>query len=603
MARNTFKVDEELEIKFSKAHVKRMFEYVKPYKKEVIITLILMTIWSLAMLVSPLIIQRFMDYYIPQGDVTSIIIGGGVMLALWLIMALCQRARMHYMNITGQGIIHKIRSDIFGNIQKLSFDFFDSRPHGKILIRVVNYINSLADMFSNGLVNLIIDTFLVIASVGFMLFLDWRLTLVALSGTPILIGILALLKPAQRRAWQAFSDKSANLNAYIHESITGMRVTQSFAREDENMKIFEEVTDEAKKTWLRSVAIQFLLNPFIFLISNLAISAVYVVAVFWIAGGVGYEGAITVGTMAAFIIYIHQFWWPINNIGNFYNTIVTNVAYLERIFETIDEKPLIEDSPDAFDMPTLRGDVEFKNVTFGYEEGQTVLHDLSFCVSAGESIALVGHTGAGKTTVTALISRFYDCRGGEVLIDGINIKDVKLKTLRQQMGVMMQDSFVFSGTIIDNIRYGNYVATDEEVIAAAKAVCADEFISVLPDGYYTEVTERGSTLSAGQRQLISFARALLADPKILILDEATSSIDTRTEMALQRGLEQLLKGRTSFVIAHRLSTIKNATRIMVIGKNNSDVGGGIIECGTHEELLANKGQYYDLCKAQYEFLQ
>jgi len=601
MARNTSRVDEELEIKLTREHLKRVKGYLKPYKKHFIITIILMVIAGIAAQANPLIISYFMDYYIPNENINAMLIGGGIMLALWLIVVLFQRARMHYMNITGQGIIHKMRSDLFANIQNLSFDFFDSRPHGKILIRVVNYINSLADMFSNGLVQVILDVFNLFIVLGFMFFLDWRLTLVALAGMPVLIAVVMILQPAQRRAWQAFSNKISNLNAYTHESIAGMRVTQSFAREEENLDIFKEITDDTKKSWYDAMKIQILLWPIIHMISNLVITAVYVVTIFWFAGG---PNAVSIGIITAFIIYVQQFWQPITNIGNFYNAIVTNTAYLERIFETMDEKPLIQDSPEAFEMPAIRGEVEFKNVDFGYKDGngKLVLENLSFKVNDGESIALVGHTGAGKTTVTSLISRFYDVTAGEVLVDGINVKDVKIKSLRRQMGVMMQDSFVFSGNIIDNIRYGNYEATDEEVIAAAKAVRADEFISALPDGYYTEVTERGSTLSAGQRQLISFARALLANPKILILDEATSSIDTRTEMALQKGLEELLKGRTSFVIAHRLSTIKNATKIMVIGGGTAASGGGIIECGSHDELLKNKGQYYELCRAQYEFL-
>jgi len=613
MARNTARVDEEIEIKLNKKHWERIKGYLKMYKKQFSITVILLLIGNVAILINPLIIRDFMDTYIPLGlggeidgvyvapdpaaAIRSMLIWGGVMLGLWLILIFSQRVRMKYMNEMGQGIIHKMRSDIFGNVQRLSFDFFDSRPHGKILIRIVNYINSLAEMFSNGFAMLISDVFMLLIAIVFMFIVDWRMALIAIAGMPILITVILLMKKAQRRAWQAFSNKISNLNAYTHESIAGMKVTQSFAREDENMEIFKEISKETKKTWNHAMIMQYLLSPIVNIISNLTISAVYVAAVFWFGGGLGNPNAITIGMISAFIIYIHQFWQPINNIGNFYNIIITNTAYLERIFETIDEDPMVEDAVDAVEMPEIRGEVEFKNVTFGYEEGQTVLDDLSFNVDVGETIALVGHTGAGKTTVTALISRFYDVNSGEVLVDGVNIKAVTLKSLRCQMGVMMQDSFIFSGNIIDNIRYGNFLATDEEVISAAKAVCADEFISALPDGYYTEVTERGSTLSAGQRQLISFARALLANPKILILDEATSSIDTKTEMALQKGLEKLLKGRTSFIIAHRLSTIKNATRIMVIGD------GGIIECGNHAELLEHKGQYYDLYKAQYDFLQ
>ena len=592
--RNTFNVDEELTTGFNRRHFKRMMDYVKMYKGYIIKTLILMLIWTVLSLTIPLIISQIIDTFIPEGNVYAIIVSGGIMLGIWLTIALCHRARMHYMNQAGQGIIHKIRSDTFNNIQKLSFDYFDSRPHGKILIRVVNYVNSLSEMVSNGVVDLITNLATVIFTIIFMFVLNWRMALIAVAGLPILILFVAILKPMQRRSWRAFWDKTSGLSAYVHESIAGMRVTQSFAREEENLEVFKDVTYETKKTWWRAVNIQHLLQPIIAVISILTINAIFLAAVFLFADG---PNAVTIGVISAFLMYINHFWWPITNIGNFYNVIVNNAAFLERIFETMDEEPSIEDSPNAVEMPTIRGDVEFKNVEFGYEKEQTILENLSFDVKAGENVALVGQTGGGKTTITALISRFYDVREGEVLIDGINIKDVKLNSLRRQMGVMMQDSFVFSGNIMDNIRYGNFEATDEEVINAAKAVQADDFISALPDGYYTEVTERGSTLSAGQRQLISFARALLANPKILILDEATSSIDTRTEMALQRGLEQLLKGRTSFVIAHRLSTIKNANRIMVIGNR------GIVESGTHGELIKQKGAYYDLYRAQYDFLK
>jgi len=312
----------------------------------------------------------------------------------------------------------------------------------------------------------------------------------------------------------------------------------------------------------------------------------------WIA-----NGTMTVGILIAFIAYIGRFWGPINNIANTYNAIINNMAYLERIFETMDEEPTVKDMPGAFEMPKIKGLVEFKNVDFCYEDGQRILKGVNFKAKQGESIALVGPTGAGKTTIINLISRFYDLESGEVLIDGISVSSVELNSLRTQMGVMLQDSFIFSGTIMDNIRYGKLDATDEQVIAAAKAVRAHEFIITLGEGYATQVNERGSRLSVGQRQLVSFARALLADPRILILDEATSSIDTKTEMLLQKGLEELLKGRTSFIIAHRLSTIKNSDRIMYIDH------GTIVESGSHDELMEAKGEYYELYMGQYRMLE
>jgi ATP-binding cassette subfamily B protein len=378
------------------------------------------------------------------------------------------------------------------------------------------------------------------------------------------------------------------MNAYIHESINGIKVTQSFAREEENLRIFREVCDNYRTSWLRAVRIQFLLWPSVEIISTLTVSLIYIAGIYYLASEV------SIGILVAFVGYVWRFWNPILNIGNFYNSIITAMAYLERIFEAMDEKPVVTDLPGAKEMKTIKGDVEFRNITFAYEEDKPILKNVNFKVSAGETIALVGPTGAGKTTIVNLLSRFYNIDNGEVLIDETNISNVKLQSLRKQMGVMLQDSFIFSGTIMDNIRYGKLDATDEEVIEAAKIVRAHDFIAQLKDGYNTEVNERGTRLSVGQRQLISFARALLADPKILILDEATSSIDTKTEMLLQEGLDNLLKGRTSFIIAHRLSTIKNSSQIMFIDNGN------ILEHGTHEDLIKLKGHYYKLYNSQFD---
>jgi ATP-binding cassette subfamily B protein len=401
-----------------------------------------------------------------------------------------------------------------------------------------------------------------------------------------------IIKNKQRVAWRLQSAKQSNMNAYIHESISGMKITQGFVREDYNMNILTDVCHSVRESWIKAVAIMFYMWPAAENISVWTSSLLYAYGAYLIAN----DPLITLGTVVAFGGYVWRFWVPINNIANIYNTIVVNMSYMERIFETIDEPVLIKDAENAAKMPHIKGNVDFDDVTFCYDTGIAVLKNVSFSIKAGESIALVGPTGAGKTTIINLISRFYEAGEGTVSVDGIDVKSVTLKSLRTQMGVMLQDSFVFAGTIMDNIRYGKLDATDEEVIAAAKAVCAHDFIMGREDGYQTEVNERGSSLSLGERQLISFARALLADPKILILDEATSSIDTKTELLVQEGLNHLLAGRTSFIIAHRLSTIKNAARIMYIDE------GIITEEGTHEELLAKEGAYYQLYKAQYAFL-
>lgn len=591
MARNKYDVDEELQTKLNSNHLKRILQYVKPYKKEIIITVILMFISSIAALLGPYLIKDAIDDKIKNSDTQGLILLSLIFLGTIIVSAICLKFRIKIMNYMGQSIIETIRKDLFHHLQKLPFSYYDSRPHGKILVRVVNYVNSLSDLLSNGIINVITDLFSLIVIIFFMFAIDVRLTLVCMVGLPVLIAAIFLIKNAQRKAWQLLSSKQSNLNAYIHESISGMKVTQSFVRENKNLGIFNNLMEEYRSTWLRCVSIQFILWPTVENLSSLTTALVYVAGISWYAGGV------TVGVLMAFIGYIGRFWGPITNISNFYNSIINAMAYLERIFETLDEKPLVDDLPGASIMPKIEGKVEFKAVNFSYDKEKRILNNVSFTANPGTSIALVGPTGAGKTTIVNLISRFYDVESGEVLIDDINVRDVTLNSLRKQMGVMLQDSFIFSGTIMDNIRYSKLDATDEEVIKASKAVKAHDFIINMKDGYYTQVNERGSRLSVGQRQLISFARALLADPKILILDEATSSIDTQTELALQEGLNKLLKGRTSFIIAHRLSTIKNSDIIMYIDK------GRILEAGTHYELMKEKGLYYKLYTAQYNFLE
>jgi ATP-binding cassette, subfamily B, multidrug efflux pump len=592
MARNKYDVDEELGTPFSLAYCRRLLSYVVPYKKEMILTLLIMLVSSVSTLLGPYLVKIAMDTSIPNKDVKGLVVICILFFITIIVSALCMKFRIKTMTYVGQEVVKNIRSDIFNHLQKLPFSYYDSRPHGKILVRVVNYVNSLSDLLSNGLINLLTDLFSIFVIVGFMLFISPRLTLVCMIGMPILAIIVALLAKIQRRTSQAYSNKQSNLNAYIQESISGMKVTQAFAREKENAENFRTVSGETRSTWLKSVRIQLLLWPAIENTSVFTVSLVYLIGVRSIGE------TITIGTLIAFVGYIWRFWNPIVNISNFYNNLIMVMAYLERIFETLDEPVSIANLPGAYEIPQIEGSVEFKDVLFKYEdEDREILRNVSFNVKPGETIALVGPTGAGKTTIISLLSRFYDVTSGEVLVDGNNIRNVTLESLRKQMGVMLQDTFIFSGTILDNIRYGKLDATEEEIIEAAKAVKAHDFIMNLKDGYNTEVNERGSRLSVGQRQLISFARALLADPKILILDEATSSIDTKTEQALQEGLDRLLKGRTSFVIAHRLSTIKNATRIMVIND------GQIIEQGSHDELMKINGEYCELYTSQYEMIK
>jgi ATP-binding cassette subfamily B protein len=559
-----------------------------------LLTIFLTTTSSALGMLTPVFLMKIMDVFIPNKDIKGIVMICLLLLAIYLVISLIIAAKTTITSRLGQNIIHTIRSDIFNHLQELPFSYYDDKPHGKIQVRVVNYVNSLSDLLSNGIVNTITDLFSLFFIVGFMLYVNVRLTIISLIGLPVLMIIIFIIKKKQRVAWQKSSNKSSNLNAYIAESINGIRVTQSFTREQENIKIFNTLSSDYRSAWMKAVRFNFLLWPAIQNISTLTNVAIYVLGIAWLDSGLK---GITVGVLIAMTGYVGRFWAPINTLASFYNSLLTAVSYLERIFETIDEPVLVKDCEGAVAMPSIKGEVEFQDVYFSYEDEVKVLNGISFKANIGDTIAIVGPTGAGKTTIINLISRFYNLDSGMITIDGTDISRVTIQSLRKQMGVMLQDSFIFSGTIMDNIRYGNMEATDEQVIEAAKTVRAHDFIVDMEKGYDTEVNERGSRLSVGQRQLISFARALLADPKILILDEATSSIDTETEILLQEGLSKLLANRTSFITAHRLSTIKNSTCIMYVD------GGNIEEMGTHEELLELKGFYYELYMSQYKFLE
>ena len=593
MARNKYDVDEVLEDKFDVNQLKRLLAYLIPYRKRFVSVGFMMLSASAFTMLIPQFFQKVMDVCIPNKDMKGIAFYSFLTLLAAFYSAFSLRYKIKYTNQIGQQIIHDMRYDIFEHLQELPFSYYDDRPHGKIQVRVVNYVNSISDLLSNGILNTITDLCNLVFIIVFMLILNVRLTLVCLCGLPILAVVIVVIKKKQRTAWQIQSNKQSNLNAYIAESINGIRVTQSFVREDVNSGIFNNLSGSYRKSWMRAVMFNFTMGPSVDIISAITTAAIYVLGVNWMING---ETGITVGVLIAFTAYIGRFWAPINTLASFYNSLLTAISYLERIFETIDEPVQVKDREDAVEMPPIHGDVTFDHVTFSYEPGVPILKDVCFHANQGQSFAVVGPTGAGKTTLVNLLSRFYNVDSGRILIDGVDIAGVTIHSLRKQMGVMMQDSFIFSGTIMDNIRYGNFSATDEEVIRAAKTVCAHDFIMEMEDGYQTQVNERGSRLSAGQRQLISFARALLADPKILILDEATSSIDTETEIILQKGLNELLKGRTSFIIAHRLSTIKNSSCIMYVDK------GTILEKGTHDELMAQKGEYYKLYMSQYASL-
>ena len=592
MARNKFDVDESLESPFDLGHLKRAFKYISKHKVKMLLALLLSACASVAGLFVPKITQWVMDEAVPNKDMAML----GKMAILFLgiigLSIVFTVIRSRIMAHVSQEIIYDIRKDLFAHLQRLPFSYYDSRPAGKILVRVINYVNSVSDILSNGIINSILEIINLIFIVVFMYSTNATLATIVIAGLPVFAAFIWYLKPRQRKAWQNQSNKNSNYNAYLAESIDGVRVSQLFARQDVNRSIMERLAIACRTAWMKAVYIS---NSVWFtseMITQVVFTVMYTAGVYWMGGAI-----VSFGVILAMGQYVGRFWQPITNLANIYNSFVNNLAYLERIFETMDEPEVVDDKENAARLPDITGEVHFNDVTFGYEEGIHVLEHFDLHVKAGESIALVGPTGAGKSTVVNLLCRFYNLNSGSITLTDENgktydISEVTLNSLRNQLGIMLQDSFIFSGTIMDNIRYGRLNATEEEIRTAAKMVRADDFISEMPQGYMTTVNERGNRLSQGQKQLVSFARTLLSDPRILILDEATSSIDTKTEKLLQEGIQALLKNRTSFIIAHRLSTIKNCDRILYISNK------GILESGSHDELLAKHGAYYELYTAQ-----
>ena len=596
MAVNSYREDEYMENTDKKKILRRLFSYMLKYKGILIAVLICMGITVAISLVNPLLIEEAIDHYIAQSDFKGLMKLGLFALVLNIIFIVMVKIRMYVMALVSNKILMSIRNDLYEHIQTLSFSFFDSRPTGKILARIIGDVNSLKDVLVNMITTLIPEFVTVVGVVVIMMVKDYRLALASLSTIPLMIAGIWFVQTASHKRWQIFRKKGSNLNAYIHEDIAGMNVVQSFGAEEETQEIFEGLADEHRDSFRDAVVYADLFGPVVDFCWGIGAMMLYLVGVRFL----GFE-QVSVGLLVAFGTYINMFWNPIMNLSNFYNNLVTNLTAAERIFDILDTTADITDANDVQELPEIKGNVEFSHVSFTYDKGTPaetkVLEDVSFQVQPGETIALVGPTGAGKTTIVNLISRFYDIESGKILIDGYDLTKVSIESLRQQMGVMTQDNFIFHGTVRDNILYGKLDATEEEMIAAAKAVNAHAFIMKMEKGYDTELKEHGAGLSIGQRQLIAFARTMVSMPKILILDEATSSIDTHTELLVQKGIEALLSGRTSFVIAHRLSTIQNADRIFVIDQ------GGILEQGSPAELMQKKGTYYNLYMAQFAGLQ
>lgn len=585
---NSFKDDEQHVEKNKRETLARLFRYLLAYKKEIIGVLAIMLFCVCISLVNPLIMESAIDDHIRTADYIGLFKLIGLALFLNLLVVFAIKIRMYVMAKVCNNILVTIRQELYTHIQTLDFQFFDSRPTGKILSRIIGDINSLKDVLGNCVTTLIPDFLTIIAVVIIMFAKNPTLALASLVSLPIMAFGMIFIETHAHPRWQTFRKKSSNLNAFIHEDMSGMRIIQSFTAEDETEETFDELLKEHRGSFLHAVRLSDAFGSVIDFNWGLGCICLYFTGIMILG-----TDKVSLGTFIAFGSYISMFWQPINNLSNFYNQIITNIAGAERIFEILDTKAEISDATDVTEIPEIKGEVTFEHVSFAYDENTKVLNDVSFRITPGETIALVGPTGAGKTTIVNLISRFYDVQDGTVRIDGHDVKKVSIESLRKQMGIMTQDNFLFSGTIKENIRYGKLDATDEEIIEAAKAVNAHDFIMKLEKGYDTELSERGGGLSIGQKQLIAFARTMVSMPKILILDEATSSIDTKTELLVQSGIENLLQGRTSFVIAHRLSTIQKADRIFVVDN------GTIIEEGTAKQLLERKGAYYNLYMAQF----
>ena len=591
MSVNAVREDESIQSVSKKVTLTRLFKYLLAYKSSIAIVIFIMLVTVAITIINPLILERAVDVHIANRDFNRLLKLGIAAVAINILFVILVKLRMYLMAKISNHVLLTIRQELYTHIQKLSFHFFDSRPTGKILARIIGDVNSLKDVLSSSVTTLIPDFVTITAVLTIMLVKNWKLALASLISLPFMAFGMWYIETRSHRRWQLHRKKSSNLNAFIHEDLSGMRIIQSFRAEEETEEDFDQLLKEHRDSFVHAVVLNDAFGSVIDISWGVGAISMYFTAI-----KILNIGPDNVGTLIAFTTYIGMFWRPIMNLSNFYNQIITNLSGAERIFDILDTEPDIADSEFVKDLPEIKGEVVFDHVSFSYDQDTKVLNDVSFHIAPGETIALVGPTGAGKTTIVNLISRFYDIREGTITIDSHNIKEVSIESLRKQMGIMTQDNFLFSGTIKDNIRYGKLDATDEEIIAAAKAVNAHEFIMKMDKGYDTELKERGAGLSIGQRQLLAFARTMVSMPKILILDEATSSIDTHTEFLVQQGIEALLKGRTSFVIAHRLSTIRKADRIFYIDD------GKIQEEGSPEELLAKRGMYYDLYMAQFKNL-
>ncbi|MBD2843681.1 ABC transporter ATP-binding protein [Paenibacillus sp. IB182496] len=584
--------DRVMEKPFNWSQMARLFTYMKPYSKTLLpLAIAAMLVATAVRLAVPLIISHVLDNVALAGNLSflwKLVLAIGI---LYVLQWLGNRYRIIWMNKLGQNVIYDLRKHLFSHIQRLSHRFFGERSAGSILVRITNDINSLQELFSNGIINLLTDVVMLLGIVVILAIMSPTLTLAVLVIVPIMFFLSVKLRRAIRRAFQQVRLKQSRLNSHLNESIQGIRVTQSYTQEQANMGFFQRMNRDNFEGWRIAVRRGAMFRPLVEITGAIGTATLVLLGIYLYNRNI-----IELYVFVAFVLYLPQFWEPIARLGQMYNQLLMAMASSERIFEFLDERSNVEEKPDAAELRDIRGAIRFEDVEFSYDAKRMALHRINLQVQPGETLALVGHTGSGKTSIVNLVCRFYDPTAGRVLIDGQDLRDLSLESLRSQVSIVLQDTFIFSGTIMDNIRFGRPDATDEEVKEAARAVGAEKFILRLIDQYHTEVEERGSILSMGEKQLLSFARTLLADPKILILDEATASIDTETEMIIQQALKRLLKGRTAIMIAHRLSTIRDADQILVLDH------GRVIEKGNHEELMRTGGEYFKLVRAQFNVL-
>ncbi|MFO1445731.1 ABC transporter ATP-binding protein [Bacillus sp. Bva_UNVM-123] len=592
-SRFQYSTEEAIEKPFNWKQMMRLFSYMKPYRKNLLPLSILMVLLNTSVrLIIPIIIGVYtLDKALINKDSKLLIILVTIIISLYLISYVANYFRIKWMNILGQSIIYDLRKHLFTHVQTLSHRFFDQRSAGSILVRIMNDINSLQELFTNGVINLLMDIILLLGVMVILFTLSPQLALAIMVILPIMFFISTSLRRNIRKSWQNVRLKQSKLNSHLNESIQGIRITQSFTQEKENMSFFDGVNTENFESWREASQKNAMFRPLVELTNAIGSAVLIWFGVYLIQGA-----TLSIGEFVSFAFYLGMFWEPISRLGMVYNQLLIGMASSERIFEFLDEKPNVDERKNAIELRTIKGHIQFKDVEFSYDNRRSALQKINLEMKAGQTVALVGHTGSGKTTIANLISRFYDPTSGAVKMDGHDLRDLTLSSLRTQISIVLQDTFIFSGTIGENIRFGRPDASDEEVMEAAKAVGAHTFIENLPNGYETEVEERGNILSVGERQLLSFARTLLANPRILILDEATASIDTETEMKIQQALKTLLNGRTAIIIAHRLSTIREADHIFVLDHGN------IIEQGNHQTLMDLRGEYYQLVKAQFNMV-